>query len=44
MDWIYILLPLGIVLTLAGFILWYRKSQYYQDKILKSQYDEFQKK
>ena len=37
-EWIDILLPFGIILTIVGFLLWYHKSQKYQDRILKEQF------
>ncbi len=37
-EWIDILLPFGVFLTVIGFLLWYNKSQKYQDIILKEQF------
>jgi len=37
-DWIDIILPFGVLLTIVGFKLWYNKSQKYQDIILKEQF------
>jgi|SRR5690554_1559375 len=44
MEWIDIFLPIGILLTFIGFLLWYSKSQFYQDKVLKKQFDSSKKK
>ncbi len=37
-EWLDILLPIGILLTFVGFLLWYFKSQKLQDYILQEQY------
>lgn len=38
-----ILIPLGIILSFIGFLLWYEKSQKYQDDILKDQFLQVQR-
>lgn len=42
-DVIDILIPIGIILSFFGFVLWYDKSQKYQDVILKEQFIQAQR-
>ena len=42
-DFMNILIPLGIILSIVGFLLWYEKSQKYQDDILKDQFLQVQR-